>query len=199
VYTTPAWTDLLAAKAVAEAVLGDPYAIQQEIDDATDALAAALVALKADDDGHWFYNNVDSHEIGSTQSLIHIAVRDLSLHTGKVSVDGVVLVAGVHYTSASGSTQTTLLASYLDTLAVGTHTLRVEFSSGLAPAADTFSIKAAGTSGTNPPPDTGDTNDTDGSRTPATGDGTSVMLLALACGLVALATTAVWRARRRRS
>jgi hypothetical protein len=193
VYTTPAWTDLLAAKAVAEAVLGDPYAIQQEIDDATAALAVALVALKADDGSHWFYNNVDHHEVGSTQGLVHITEHDWSLHTGRVLVDGMVLTPGVHYTSASGSTQTTLLASYLDTLAVGTHTLRVEFSFGLAPAEDTFVIEATSTAGTTPPPGSGGNT-----QVPATGDGAGVMLVALACGLAALGTTSAWRACRKR-
>jgi hypothetical protein len=73
-------------------------------------------------------NGVSTHTTDSTGSLVHVIAHDLALHTGIVKVDGNTLTPNNDYTSAEGSTKTTLLASYLDTLSVGTHTLTVEFS-----------------------------------------------------------------------
>jgi hypothetical protein len=189
VYTTEAWTDFLAAKDAANKVLADPYATQKQIDEVTSALADAMAALKIDDDTHGFSEGMDHYTVKSGKGLVNIAAHDWSLHTGVVKVNGVVLREGIDYTSASGSTQTTLLPAYLDTLSAGTHTLRVEFSSGIAPAEDTFVVELADS------PDTGsgskDTTGTPGtsSKVPTTGDSTGLMLMALASLLALLGAT----------
>ena len=169
-YTTVAWTDFTAARAAATTVLNDAVATQAEIDAATATLNAAYDALKVTDSGQRFLNDVSEYQIGTTGSLIHVTNHDWSLHTGVVKVDGNPLTLNTDYTSASGSTQTTLKASYLDTLSVGTHTLTVEFSSGIAPVSATFEILAAAGGS--------------GSGIPATGDNS--LLPALLAGFLAL-------------
>ena len=175
-YTTAVWTGFAAARTSATGVFNDAAATQAEVDAATTALTAAYGALKVTDGGHRFLNDVNEHSLGTTGGLIHIVNHDRSLHTAVVKVDGNTLTEGTDYTSASGSTQTTLKASYLDTLGVGTHTLTVEFSSGIAPASDTFEILAAGS---------GDgASDGSGGGLPSTGD--SGLLPALLAGFLAL-------------
>ena len=63
---------------------------------------------------------------------------DYSLFDGKVYVDNI-LVDNVNYTSESGSTIITFNKSYVDTLSVGEHTLRVAFTDG-GEATTTFTI-----------------------------------------------------------
>lgn len=48
----------------------------------------------------------------------------------KVTVDGVTLEMGKHYTAAGGSTVITLKASYLQTLSTGKHTIQVHYVDG---------------------------------------------------------------------
>ncbi|MDR2373577.1 MAG: Ig-like domain repeat protein [Bifidobacteriaceae bacterium] len=154
VNTTTAWTDFAAAKAAANQALTDPSAAQARLDAAAAALAAALAALRVDDDSHGFEGGVSRHVIGGGD-LTHLSTHDWSLHTGVVKVDGVTLTLGAQYSSAEGSTVTTLLGSYLDTLAVGEHVLEVEFSSGIAPVKDVFTVAAAATPTPTPTPGQG--------------------------------------------
>jgi hypothetical protein len=141
---TPAWEAFVDAKGKAEAVLANRYSTQQEVDKAAKALSTAVAALKTDDDSNWFDEGVSRYVTGSTRSLVHVAAHDWALHTGVVKVDGNVLELGKHYTSESGSTVTTLLPSYLDTLAPGEHTLIVEFSQGISDIFSMFTIEAKG-------------------------------------------------------
>ena len=175
-YTTVAWTDFAAARTAVTTVLNNASATQAEVDAATATLNAAYSALKVTDNGHRFENNANKYTKGSTTGLIHIANHDWSLHTAVVKVDGNPLTLNTDYTSASGSTRTTLKASYLDTLSVGMHTLTVEFSSGIAPVSATFEILAAGSG------DGGSGGSASG--IPATGD--SSLLPALLAGFLAL-------------
>jgi hypothetical protein len=176
VNTTAAWTNFVNALNTATTVYGNAAATQTEVNDATNALNAAVAALKHTDNGKRFENSSGKHQIGSTDNLVHIITHDLALHTGVVRVDGNVLTLGTHYTSAEGSTRTTLLASYLNTLSVGTHTLTVEYASGTANISDTFEILAAGGNGNNNNGGSGE------GGSPRTGDDMNFALLIALCG-----------------
>ena len=52
---------------------------------------------------------------------------DFSLFDGKLYIDGI-LVDAKNYKAESGSTFITLNKEYVDTLSVGEHTIKVEFS-----------------------------------------------------------------------
>jgi hypothetical protein len=143
------------------------------VNDATNALNAAVAALKHTDNGKRFENSSGKHQIGSADNLVHIIAHDYALHTGVVRVDGNTITLGLHYTSAAGSTRTTLLASYLNTLAPGTHSLTVEYANGTANISDSFDILAAGGS-------------------PRTGDDTNFALpIALCVGGLAVLTLSI--------
>ena len=92
---------------------------------------------------------------------------DYSLFNNKVYVDNV-LVDSSNYTSESGSTIITFNKSYVDTLSVGEHTLRVAFiDGGEAITKFTIAKKANGDNGDN----TGDnTGDNDGDEDNNSGD-----------------------------
>jgi hypothetical protein len=155
---TPAWEDFIEAKDAAEAVLNDPSATQEEIDAALEALVEAIEELGTRDGSHGFdgfSTGIGSHTIGSDETLTHTVAYDWALHTGVVTVDGDLLEQGVHYTSESGSTRTILLPSYLDTLAVGEHTLRVEFSGNLTPIVERFYVVETGSGDPDDPDDPG--------------------------------------------
>ncbi|MDR0854042.1 MAG: DUF6273 domain-containing protein [Clostridiales Family XIII bacterium] len=139
---TPAWKDFEKARNAANAVFNDAAATQEEIDLAIENLVAAKKALNISESHNWL-DDVDSHIIGTEDNLIHIISHDWSLHTGVVKVDGISLTLGEDYTSESGSTRTTLLASYLDMLPPGTHTMTVEFSDGINDISDDFIISRA--------------------------------------------------------
>jgi hypothetical protein len=143
VNTTAAWTDFVNAVNTATTVYGNVAATQTEVNNATAALNTAIAALKYADNSKYFLNGIRIHRIGSTDNLVYIIAHDMALHTGAVKVDGKALTLGTDYTSAAGSTRTTLLASYLDTLSVGTHTLTVEYANGTANISDTFEVLAA--------------------------------------------------------
>jgi len=139
---TSAFTTFDTARTDAATVLANTSATQAQVDAATSALNNAYNALKVDPITSYFLNNVNSHTIGSGQDITHVISIDWSLHNGTVSVDGVDLTDGVEYVSASGSTQTTLKAAYLDTLSVGVHTLKVTFAGNLPPVYGSFVILA---------------------------------------------------------
>lgn len=73
----------------------------------------------------------------STEARFRINA-DYSLFDKKVYVDDI-LVYGVNYTSESGSTIITFSKEYIDTLAIGQHTLKVAFTDG-GEAKTTFTI-----------------------------------------------------------
>lgn len=76
---------------------------------------------------------------GTTDTLVFVSDADFSIFMS-VEVDGVE-VSVTNYDAVSGSTKVTLSASYLETLAVGNHTIAIISSNGVATGA--FSIKAA--------------------------------------------------------
>jgi hypothetical protein len=178
VNTTTAWTNFTNEKTIALAVFNNPSVTQLEVDNATAALNATILALKHADNSKYFEKNIRKHTIGSTNNLVHIIAHDWALQTGVVKVDGNTLTLDKDYTSAEGSTKTTLLASYLDTLTPGTHTLTVEFSSGTANISDTFEI--------------GNNN-----GSPKTSDDMNLTLLIMLCGGALLALTLLMILRRK--
>jgi hypothetical protein len=143
VNTTAAWTNFVNAVSNASTVYGNASATQTEVDNATEVLNAAILALKHTDNSKYFEKGVRKHKVGSKDNLVHVIIHDWALHTGVVKVDGNTLTLGTDYTSVTGSTRTTLLASYLDTLSLGTHTLTVEYSDGIDNISDSFVIVAA--------------------------------------------------------
>ena len=77
-----------------------------------------------------FFDGAFSSAIGSSSPLVHIIDMPFSSFAD-VTVNGIQLTQDVHYTVASGSTQVTLLPSFLDTLEDGFHTLTVNFEDGI--------------------------------------------------------------------
>jgi hypothetical protein len=146
VYQTLIWTEFDKARTDGFAVYEDSAASQSQVDTAHTSLKTARDKLILTGNSY-FENNIFRHTIGTTDTITHIVPYDWAIHTGVVKVDGQPLTLGTHHTSAEGSTRTTLLAPYLDTLSVGKHTLTVEFSSGLAPVSDTIEILAADSAG----------------------------------------------------
>jgi hypothetical protein len=201
-------------------VLDDPSATQQQVDSAKETLSEARAALKADDDSSWFENGAEVSQQGSGTGLVFIAARDWSLHTGVVKVDDIPLTEGLHYKSESGSTKTTLLPGYHDTLQPGEHTISVEFSFGPDAEGDIFIMASDMTPGQGDGGDTGTgggggqldsitggsgsgagggtgTGGGGGGTSPKTGDGTSRPRLALASVSAIVGLAFAWTAYRR--
>ncbi|MDR1078404.1 MAG: CAP domain-containing protein [Propionibacteriaceae bacterium] len=176
----PVLTQTDASRAVAVALVQAQDAVDQGLSGAalTDAyrsLTEAVAGLRADSLEHGFVDG-SAFVRGSTVGLTHVSARDLSLHTGVVSVDGVVLTAGTDYQVFAGSTVVQLEPGYLAGLSVGQHTLTVAFANGWS-AETIFSVTAAGAL-----PDTGSPD----------GLGRLVGLWLLATGAVASLTLSRW-------
>lgn len=91
----------------------------------------------------------------------------------ELKVDGETVDAK-YYEAQSGSTVITLKASYLQILKTGKHTIQVVYTDGATDGADTFTIKAASTTGGN--------STTNGVNSPATGDYSNMVLwISLLC------------------
>ena len=69
-----------------------------------------------------------------------------------VKVDNVEITENTQYTTESGSTKITLLGSYLETLDLGSHTLKLTYSDGPIPAV-TFTVANPSTPEPDPTPD----------------------------------------------
>ena len=104
-----------------------------------------------------------THQIGTDGSLQITCSGALADLTG-IYVDGV-LVASTNYTLQSGSTILTFTPAYLNSLSVGTHTVRFQYNSIYADT--TFVITAADSTDTTPTKD----------EVPKTGDSTPVVWL----------------------
>jgi hypothetical protein len=211
---TPTWTEFDKERTDGIVVYDDSAASQAQIDSADTNLKTARDNLKLTGNSY-FENDIFRHEIDTPDTITHVVPYDWAIHTGVVKVDGQPLTLGVHYNSEPGSTKTKLLASYLDALSEGKHTLTVEFSSGLAPINDTIEILADDSSGKdndkkNTSPKTLVVGNTDSSSSesstsqaspasPATGDAMNLTLLITLCGvaLVALILLLVSRTRRK--
>jgi hypothetical protein len=100
-----------------------------------------------DPDAQWLING-NSHTIGNAVNLVFSIDKDYSL-LSEVLVDTVAINSPSQYTSASGSTVVTLLASYLNGLSVGEHAITVTFTDGTV-AHGTFHVLAKAFNPTNP-------------------------------------------------
>jgi LPXTG-motif cell wall-anchored protein len=145
-----------------------------------------------------FKNGINERSIGDKTDLVFIIETALPAILPTVSVDGSALAAS-QYTISSGSVVVTLLADYLDTLSVGTHTLLVEFDDGTR-ASGTFSIQAAsgdngGTTGGAGGTQTDGGSDSGSGKTalPTTGDDSWMLILPLL--LMVLGALALLRKR----
>ena len=80
------------------------------------------------------------YTIDESKNAIFRIDADFSLFDGKIYIDGI-LVDAKNYKAESGSTVITLNKEYVDTLSVGEHTIKVEFSDN-GSATTKFEVKA---------------------------------------------------------
>ena len=80
------------------------------------------------------------YTIDESKKAIFRIDADFSLFDGKLYIDGI-LVDAKNYKAESGSTVITLNKEYVDTLSIGEHTIKVEFSDG-GFATTKFEVKA---------------------------------------------------------
>ena len=80
------------------------------------------------------------YTIDESKNAIFRIDADFSLFDGKVYIDGT-LIDAKNYKAESGSTVITLNKEYVDTLSIGEHTIKVEFSDG-GLATTKFEVKA---------------------------------------------------------
>lgn len=80
------------------------------------------------------------YTIDKSESAIFRIDANFSLFDGKVYIDGA-LIDAKNYKAESGSTVITLNQEYVDTLSIGEHTIKVEFSDG-GSATTKFEVKA---------------------------------------------------------
>ncbi len=109
-----------------------------------------------------------THKTGVNENMTFTCNGSLDNLTG-IYVDGALLDPS-NYTVKSGSTILTLKASYLNTLAVGTHTLKFQYKNDMSTDTSFEIVKVEDKKDT-PIKDTGKTN------TPQTGDTTNIALL----------------------
>lgn len=142
--------------------------------DESDTVSVNLPIPRLTQDSLTITGGDSSHQIGSSKGLTFTCSGKLEDLEG-IYIDAK-LVDSKNYTLKQGSTILTLKASYLDTLSVGKHTLKLQYKDGVS-AETTFTITAkAG----------GENGNTSGS--PQTGDASSAGLLfslfALSSGMI---------------
>lgn len=175
--------DILAAKAQFDALTAHQ---QQLIPEA----AAKLEKLLADLKDYRLVQGSGSIWRRGSEDLTFTANGPLNKFTG-VLVDGKTVDAA-NYTAASGSTVLTLKKAFLETLAVGTHTLTVQYTDG--EAAGTFGVMEAGV--WTPSPTATPVPAAESSGVPATGEDGPLMWAGLLV-FSAAALAAVWGFGRR--
>lgn len=127
---------------------------------------------------------------GSTSGLTFTANGYFGKFT-EIKVDGTT-VDVKNYEAQSGSTVITLKASYLQTMKIDKHTIQVIYTDGTTDGADTFTIRAASTTGGN--------STTNGVNSPATGDHSNMALwISLLCVSVVGMTALLLLNRKRRT
>ena len=121
---------------------------------------------------------------------------DYSLFNNKVYVDNV-LVDSSNYTSKSGSTIIVLNKDYVDTLAVGEHTLKVAFADG-GEAETTFTIAKKAENNNNnenntpsKPEDKEEMKDKDNGSNPKTGDNIMLYVAIASMSIIGLVATTI--------
>ena len=118
---------------------------------------------------------------------------DYSLFDKKVYVDDI-LVDGANYTSESGSTIITFSKEYIDTLAIGQHTLKVAFTDG-GKAKTTFTIARQfeeNNNNENVSLNTGNKKEMkDNGSNPKTGDNVMLYIAIVSMSIIGLGATTV--------
>ena len=119
------------------------------------------------------------YTINDAKNAIFRIDADFSLFDGKLYIDGI-LVDAKNYKAESGSTVITLNKEYVDTLSVGEHTIKVEFSDN-GSATTKFEVKAKQVN----------TEKTENITNPQTGDNIGIYIMLSIISVLGIATTVV--------
>ena len=126
------------------------------------------------------------YTIDESKNAIFRIDADFSLFDGKLYIDGI-LVDAKNYKAVSGSTVITLNKEYVDTLSVGEHTIKVEFSDG-GSATTQFEVKAKQVN----------TEKTENITNPQTGDNIGTYIILSIISVLGIATTVVINNKKKR-
>ena len=126
------------------------------------------------------------YTIDESKNAIFRIDADFSLFDGKLYIDGI-LVDAKNYKAVSGSTVITLNKEYVDTLSVGEHTIKVEFSDG-GSATTKFEVKAKQVN----------TEKTEDITNPQTGDNIGIYIMLSIISVLGIAATVVINNKKKR-
>ena len=126
------------------------------------------------------------YTIDESKNAIFRIDADFSLFDGKLYIDGI-LVDAKNYKAESGSTVITLNKEYVDTLSVGEHTIKVEFSDN-GSATTKFEVKAKQVN----------TEKTENITNPQTGDNIDIYIILSIISVLGIATTVVINNKKKR-
>ena len=126
------------------------------------------------------------YTIDESKNAIFRIDADFSLFDGKLYIDGI-LVDAKNYKAVSGSTVITLNKEYVDTLSVGEHTIKVEFSDG-GSATTKFEVKAKQVN----------TEKAENITNPQTGDNIGTYIILSIISVLGIATTVVINNKKKR-
>ena len=126
------------------------------------------------------------YTIDESKNAIFRIAADFSLFDGKLYIDGI-LVDAKNYKAESGSTVITLNKEYVDTLSVGEHTIKVEFSDN-GSAITKFEVKAKQVN----------TEKTENITNPQTDDNIGIYIMLSIISVLGIATTVVINNKKKR-
>ena len=126
------------------------------------------------------------YTIDESKNAIFRIDADFSLFDGKVYIDGT-LIDAKNYKAESGSTVITLNKEYVDTLSIGEHTIKVEFSDG-GSASTKFEVKAKQVN----------TEKTEDITNPQTGDNIGTYIILSIISVLGIAATVVINNKKKR-
>ena len=126
------------------------------------------------------------YTIDESKNAIFRIDADFSLFDGKVYIDGT-LIDAKNYKAESGSTVITLNKEYVDTLSIGEHTIKVEFSDG-GSATTKFEVKAKQVN----------TEKTEDITNPQTGDNIETYIILSIISVLGIAATVVINNKKKR-
>ena len=126
------------------------------------------------------------YTIDESKNAIFRIDADFSLFDGKVYIDGT-LIDAKNYKAESGSTVITLNKEYVDTLSVGEHAIKVEFSDG-GLATTKFEVKAKQVN----------TEKTEDITNPQTGDNIGTYIILSIISVLGIAATVVINNKKKR-
>lgn len=126
------------------------------------------------------------YTIDESKNAIFRIDADFSLFDGKLYIDGI-LVDAKNYKAESGSTVITLNKEYVDTLSVGEHTIKVEFSDN-GSVTTKFEVKAKQVN----------TEKTENITNPQTGDNIGIYIILSIISVLGIATTVVINNKKKR-